>query len=42
MNALTNAIHFLNAYGFSQPAWGLQYILMNVQAFLLGQMKVVS
>jgi len=41
MKALTNAIYLLDGHQCRQPYWGLQYVLMNVQAFLLGKLKVV-
>lgn len=38
---LTNTIAFLNGFGPNQPMCGLAYVLMNVQAFCLGKLKVV-
>lgn len=41
MKILSEVTSFLNGFGYRQPAWGLGYVLMNVQAFFLGKLKVI-
>ena len=41
MKLLTNAIHWLESFGYHQPYWGAMYVLMNVQGFLNGKVEVV-
>ncbi len=41
MKLLTSTIDFLQGFGYRQPACGLSHVLSHVQAFCLGQLKVV-